>query len=278
MFPRLGHGFGLRPPHYRQVIDEQPPIGWLELVTENFLVAGGPPRRVLEAARARYPVVLHGVSLSIGSTDPLDERYLDALAGLVAEIEPAMVSDHLCWTSFGGHAAHDLWPLPYTDESLALVVERVARVQDRLRRRILLENPASYVTFVSSRLEEPDFLAEVARRADCGIVLDLGNLHVSAANHGFEARDYLAPIPPERVGYFHLAGHDADGGLLLDTHDAPVCQPVLDLYREALRRFGPVSTLIEWDGEIPPLEGLIAEVDRARAVADAALEETASGS
>jgi uncharacterized protein (UPF0276 family) len=267
MFPRLGFGLGLRPPHYQDVLDGAPRVDWWEVISENFLVAGGNPRRVLREVRARWPVVLHGVSLSIGSVDPLDADYLDRLAALVAEVEPPIVSDHLCWSSLGGHAAHDLWPLPYTDEALALVVAKVGRVQDRLGRRILLENPSSYVTFAASHIPEAEFLAEVARRADCGILLDVNNVYVSATNHGWDAAAYLAALPVERVGQIHLAGHSDHGTHLLDTHDHPVCDAVWALYRDAVARFGPVAAMIERDDHIPGLDELVGELDRAREIA-----------
>ena len=264
MFPRLGYGVGLRPAHYRDVLDGKHAVDWFEVTSENFFGAGGNPRRVLRAVRERYPVALHGVSLSIGTTDPVDDRYLDKLVRLAAEIEPAMVSDHLCWSSLGGHTVHDLWPLPYTEEALAHVVLRVRRVQDRLGRRILLENPSSYIEFRASVIPEAEFLAEVARRADCGILLDVNNLYVSARNHGFDPDAYLAAIPAERVGYVHLAGHTDAGDHLLDTHDHSVADGVWALYRSAVRRFGPVSTLVEWDDLIPPLDIVVEEAERAR--------------
>lgn len=264
MFPRLGYGIGLRPPHYQDVLDGNASADWFEVISENFFGAGGNPRRVLRAVRERYPVALHGVSLSIGSIDPIDDRYLQKLATLVEEIQPAFVSDHLCWASFGGHTVHDLWPVPYTESALAHVVDRVRLVQDRLGRRILLENPSSYVEFRASTIPEPEFLAEVARRADCGILLDVNNVYVSARNHGFDPEAYLAAIPPERVGYMHLAGHCDTGDLVVDTHDHPVADAVWALYRNAVRRFGTVATLVEWDDHIPPLADVIAELDRAR--------------
>lgn len=266
VFPRLDYGIGLRPPHYQDVLagNASGGVDWFEVITENFFGAGGNPRRVLRAVRERYPVALHGVSLSIGSTDALDARYLDALARLVGEIEPAIVSDHLCWSSFGGHTVHDLWPLPYTEAALAHVVERVVQVQERLRRRILLENPSSYATFQASSIPEAEFLAEVARRADCGILLDVNNVYVSARNHGWDCEAYLAAIPRERVGYIHLAGHSEASDHVLDTHDGPVADAVWALYRAAIRRFGRVPTLVEWDDDIPPLTVVIAQVDRAR--------------
>lgn len=270
MFPRLGFGLGLRPPHYPDVLAGAPRVDWWEVISENFMVAGGNPRRVLREVRERGPVVLHGVSLSIGSAEPLDQAYLDRLATLVGEVEPALVSDHLCWSSLGGHASHDLWPLPYTVESLALVIEKVGRVQDRLGRRILLENPSSYVTFAASELGEAEFLAEVARRADCGILLDVNNVFVSSTNHGWDPHAYLAAIPPDRVGQLHLAGHTTQGRYLIDTHDQPICADVWALYAEAAVRFPGVATMIERDDNLPPLAELVAELDQARRLAGGA--------
>ena len=220
---------------------------------------------MLERARALAPVALHGVSLSLGSVDPLNESYLDELAALAARVEPAWVSDHLCWGSVGGHYAHDLLPLPYTEEALAHVVERVARVQERLRRQILVENVSSYLTYVQSAMPEWEFLAEVARRSDCGILLDVNNVFVSAPNHGFDPATYIAGVPADRVGQIHLAGHSDHGTHLLDTHDAPVRAEVWELYRATIARLGRVSTLIEWDDHIPPWADLVAEAERARA-------------
>lgn len=245
-------------------------VDWFEVITENFLVDGGNPRRVLREVRAHYPVALHGVSLSIGSTDPLDERYLAAVAALCAEVEPAVVSDHLCWTSLGGHTVHDLLPVPYTEEALAHVARRVAAVQDRLGRRILIENPSTYAVFRGADLDEATFLAELARRADCGLLLDVNNVYVSCANHGWDAAAYLAALPADRVGYLHLAGHSAGDGLLIDTHDAPVCDPVWDLYAAAARQFPAAATCLERDDDIPPLAELVAELGRARTLAEAA--------
>lgn len=267
MFPRLGFGLGLRPPHYQEVVEGDPRVDWWEVISENFLVAGGNPRRVLRKVRERWPVVLHGVSLSIGSVDPVDDDYLARLAALVAEVEPPIVSDHLCWSALGGHSGHDLWPLPYTEEALALVVDKVGRVQDRLGCRILLENPSTYVTFTASQISEAEFLAEVARRADCGILLDVNNIYVSSTNHGWDPAAYLAAIPTERVGQIHLAGHSDQGTHLLDTHDHPVCDAVWTIYGEALARFGSVASIIERDDHIPPLGELIDELDRARQIA-----------
>jgi uncharacterized protein (UPF0276 family) len=266
-FSHLGIGVGLRPPHYEAASAGAIDVDWLEVITENFMVAGGNPRRVLRAARAHYPIVLHGVSLSLGSVDPLDERYLDRLAELAAEIEPAWISDHLCWSGLGGHSAHDLWPLPYTEEALAHVAARIARVQDRLGRRILVENVSSYLTFRGSTMTEWEFLTALATRADCGLLLDVNNVFVSARNHGFDPDAFLAGLPPERVAQFHLAGHSDRGTHLLDTHDHPVRDEVWALYRRAVARFGTIATLLERDDHIPPLDDLVAEARRAGTLA-----------
>jgi uncharacterized protein len=263
MFPNLGRGLGLRREHYRHVVETKPLVGWFEVITENFMVAGGNPRRVLEAVRRDYPVVLHGVSLSIASTDPLDERYLSELAALARDVDPAWISDHLCWGTAHGINAHDLLPVPYTEEALAHVVRRVEAVQERLGRRILLENPSSYLRFRGDEMAEHEFLSELARRADCGILLDVNNVFVSAHNHGFDPRAYLAAMPPERVGQIHLAGHTEEGGLLIDTHDGHVRPEVWQLYAEAIAHFGARSTMIEWDTNVPPFEELERELDRA---------------
>lgn len=275
MFPNLGYGLGLRPPHYPEVLETAPRVDWWEVISENFMVAGGNPRRVLREVCKRWPVVLHGVSLSIGSVDPIDESYLARLAVLIDEVDPPIVSDHLCWSGFGGHAVHDLWPLPYTEQALSHVVSRVAHVQERLGRRILLENPSSYVTFAASDLSEAEFLAEVAERADCGILLDVNNVYVSCHNHGWDPDDYLAAIPPQRVGQIHLAGHSDRGAYLFDTHDHPVCDGVWQLYRRAAARLGLVSTMIERDDHIPPLAELVDELTRARAIGAVALSPAA---
>jgi uncharacterized protein (UPF0276 family) len=274
--PRLGHGIGLRAEHYPDVLATSPAVDWFEIISDNFFEPGGNPRRVLRAVRERWPVVMHGVSLSLGGTDPLDARVLDGLAALAAEIEPAIISDHLCWGSHGGKYAHDLLPLPFTEEALAHVAERVSRVQDRLKRRILVENVSSYVAFSQSTMSEPEFLEALAERADCGLLLDVNNVFVSAHNHAFDARAFLDAIPVERVGQFHLAGHSTLGELLLDTHDHPVRDEVWELYRHAVARFGAVPTLIEWDDKLPPLARVVEESARARAVADEILsrEET----
>ena len=260
----LGHGVGLRSQHYNRVLDAPTSIDWFEVISENFMIKGGRPLQVLDQVRRDYPVVLHGVSLSIGSSDPLDKRYLEALAKLIHRVEPAWVSDHLCWTGVGGHNAHDLLPLPYTEEALLHTVQRVIAVQDFLGRQIALENVSTYLSFAGSTLSEWEFLAELAERADCGILLDVNNIYVSAANHGFDAATYLAGIPRDRVWQIHLAGHTDHGSHLLDTHSRPVCDPVWSLYRRALQRFGSVASLVEWDEDIPAWEVLEAECERAK--------------
>jgi uncharacterized protein len=271
--PYLGHGVGLRTTHFPRVLDGTARVDWFEAVSENFMIDGGRPLAVLERARASCPVVLHGVSLSLGSTDPLSERYLRALRALVDRIVPSWVSDHLCWGSVGGHYAHDLLPLPYTEEALEHVVARVETVQNRLGRQILIENVSSYLTFAHSAMPEWEFLAAVAERADCGILLDVNNVYVSAVNHGFDAERYVLAMPPDRVGQIHLAGHSDKGTHLLDTHDGHVVPAVWDLYRLAVRRCGRVSTLIEWDDRIPEWGVLCAEAERARTVEAQMLEE-----
>lgn len=266
-YPALGYGLGLRVEHYEELLAGDPPIDWLEVLSENYMVDGGRPLDWLARFRERWPLVLHGVSLSIGGSDPLDRDYLARLSALARFAQPVWISDHLCWTGVDGTNLHDLMPLPYTEEALDHVVARVAQVQDVLGRRIALENVSSYVAFRDSQMGEAQFLAEVARRADCLILLDINNIYVSARNHGFDARDYLATIPIERVQQFHLAGHEDGGDLIIDTHDAPIVDSVWSLYADAVRRFGPVSTLIERDGNIPPLGELLGELDRARAIA-----------
>jgi uncharacterized protein (UPF0276 family) len=265
-FPHLGHGVGLRTAHFPRVLDGTASVDWFEAISENFMIPGGRPLAVLERARALAPVVLHGVSLSLGSVDPLNDAYLRDLRALVDRFEPAWVSDHLCWGSIGGHYAHDLLPLPFTEEALAHVVERVRRVQDRLGRQLLVENVSSYLTFTHSTMPEWEFLAALAERADCGILLDVNNVYVSSVNHGFDADTYVRALPAARVGQIHLAGHSETGTRLLDTHDGPVVPAVWDLHRLAVRCLGPVPTLVEWDDHVPEWDVLCAEAERARAV------------
>ena len=267
----LGHGVGLRHTHYAQWLEGGVRADWLEATTENFIAPGGRPLAVLDAVRREHPVALHGVSLSLGGTDPLNPELLGAMARLCERVEPAYISDHLCWGTLAGRYAHDLLPLPYTEEALGHVAARVRAVQDFLGRQLLVENVSSYVQFQSSAMSEWEFLAELARRADCGILLDVNNIYVSSVNHGFDPRAFLAGIPSERIGYLHLAGHSDRGAYLLDTHDAPVPEPVWALYEDAVRRFGAVSTLVEWDDKIPALPRLLEEAERTRAAEARAL-------
>jgi uncharacterized protein (UPF0276 family) len=264
--PYLGHGVGLRPKHFPRVWEGTARVDWFEVISENFMIRGGRPLAVLERARALAPLVLHGVSLSIGSTDPLNDVYLRDLTVLIRRFEPAWVSDHLCWGSIGGHYVHDLLPLPFTEEALTHVVERVRLVQDRLGQQILIENVSSYLTFSHSCMPEWEFLGAIAEQADCGILLDVNNVYVSAVNHGFDPEQYLRALPANRIGQIHLAGHSNRGTHLLDTHDGAVIEPVWDLYRLAVRLFGRASTLIEWDDKIPEFEVVCAEAERARLI------------
>jgi uncharacterized protein (UPF0276 family) len=273
--PPLGFGLGLRVDHYEAILADHPPVDWFEALTENYLVPGGKPLDYLMRIRERYPVVMHGVSLSIGSTQPLDRAYLTQLQALAARLEPEWVSDHLCWTGVAGRNLHDLLPLPYTEEALENVVERVRTVQDILGRRILLENVSSYITYRDSEVTEWDFLREIAERADCLILLDVNNIYVSSVNHEFDPLDYLNAIPVERVQQIHLAGHENHGDYLIDTHDHPVPDPVWALYSAAVHRFGSVSTMIERDDNIPALEELCSELDAARELAERALARAA---
>ena len=269
--PSIGFGLGLRVDHYEAILADRPPVDWFEVLTENYLVPGGKPLNYLMRIRERYPVAMHGVSLSIGSTAPLNREYLQQVKALAARLEPEWVSDHLCWTGVAGRNTHDLLPLPYTREAVDHVVARVRTVQDILERRILLENVSSYVSFRDAPLTEWEFLAEIAERADCLILLDVNNIYVSAVNHEFDPLDYLNAIPPSRVQQIHIAGHEDHGDYLVDTHDHPVRDEVWELYASAMRRLGPVSTMIERDDHIPPLAELCAELEQARATARRAL-------
>jgi len=241
-------------------------MDWFEAISENFMDSGGRPLHILDEVRARYPVALHGVSLSIGSADPLNRYYLERLKALVERIDPAIVSDHLCWTGVDGENLHDLLPLPFTEEAIRHVAGRVEQVQDVLERRILLENVSTYVTYRHSTMPEWEFLTAVAERSGCGVLLDLNNIYVNAYNHQFDPHEYLHHIPGELIGQFHLAGHTDMGSYLFDTHSRPVIDAVWDLYREALERWGSVTTLIEWDEEIPPFPRLAEEAEKARAI------------
>jgi uncharacterized protein len=281
--PWLGFGLGLRTEHFDEVLardaaGDRPAVDWFEVTSENFMVAGGKPRRYLDRIRARYPIVMHGVSLSIGGTDPLDRSYLRALRLLARQVEPAWVSDHLCWTGVDGVNSHDLLPLPYTEAAIAHVVSRVSEVQDLLGREILLENLSSYVEFAGSSMPEWEFLSAVATRSGCRLLLDVNNVQVSARNHGFDPLAYLDGLPADRIWQIHLAGHSDYGDYAIDTHDHDVPPDVWALYESAIRRFGPVSTMIERDDHIPPLTELLGELGLARAAfarASASMERAA---
>jgi hypothetical protein len=268
-----GAGIGLRAPHYRDVLVERPDVAFLEVHSENYFGAGGLPLAVLDRVRCDYPLSLHGVGLSLGSTDPIDARHLGKLKALAARVEPALVSDHLSWSSVDGRFLNDLLPLPYTEESLAHVCRRVDAVQSALGRPILVENPSTYLELAASTVPEAEFLAEVALRTGCGVLLDVNNVHVSATNHGFDAKRYLDAIPAHVVGEIHLAGftrRETDAGLvLIDTHSRPVDQAVWALYAHALRRLGPVPALVEWDCDLPPLATLVAEAKCAERLQEA---------
>ena len=271
----LGFGLGLRPVHYGAVLETSPAVDWFEVLTENYLVGGGRPLYFLDAVRDRYPIVMHGVSLSIGSTAALDVDYLDAVGRLARRCEPEWISDHLCWTGTDGANLHDLMPLPYTEEALAHVAMRIDEVQERLGRPLVVENVSSYVSYASSAMSEWEFLAALVRRTGCRLLLDVNNVYVSSRNHGFDAREFLDGVPVEGVQQFHIAGHQDFGTHVIDTHDAPVRGEVWELYAHALRRFGSVSTLLERDDKSPPLAELVAELDHARAVARRPLSEPA---
>jgi uncharacterized protein (UPF0276 family) len=261
--PHLGVGVGLRTPHYAHILSAQPRVGFFEIITENFLHTQGRPMMVLEAVAARYPVVMHGVSLSIGSTDPLDRDYLSRVRDLRDHIGARWVSDHLCWTGVGGRNSHDLLPLPYTHATLEHVAARVLEVQDVLGAPLVLENPSTYVEFATSTLTEWDFLAALCVRTGCGLLLDVNNVYVSSRNHGFDPLTYLDALPMERVVQFHVAGHTDNGTHVVDTHIGPVVRPVWDLLREATRRGADASILLEWDAEIPTFDVVHREARRA---------------
>ncbi|MBB1438431.1 DUF692 domain-containing protein [Shewanella sp. SG41-4] len=269
----LGFGLGLRTDHFEYILQHQPDIDWFEVLSENYLVAGGKPRYYLEAIAEQYPVVMHGVSMSIGSTDPLDMDYLKALKKLSNDIQPKWISDHICWTSIHGVNSHDLLPLPYTEETVNHVAQRVRQVQDVLGRRILLENVSSYLSYQDSTMDEWDFLSQVAEAADCLVLLDINNIYVSARNHHFNPLDYLKKIDPRRVQQFHLAGHSDFGDYVIDTHDHDIPPSVWTLYQAALERFGAVSTMIERDANIPEFPALYNELLEAKHIAQLTLPD-----
>ncbi|GAA1905100.1 DUF692 domain-containing protein [Streptantibioticus ferralitis] len=268
----LGLGVGLRSPHFAHVLSHWPEVEWFEIISENFMDSGGYPRHALDRIAERYPIVMHGVSLSVGSTDPLDFGYLDRLRRLADATRARWVSDHVCWTGVAGLNTHDLLPVPFTEESLAHVVRRVKVVQDVLERPLVLENPSTYAAFSGAAMSEWEFLARLATESGCGLLLDVNNVYVSAFNHDFDPEEYVRALPHDRVVQIHLAGHSDMGTHIVDTHDQPVAEPVWRLYELATSLTGPVPTLLEWDDHIPQFPELLAELDKARrytAVSDA---------
>ncbi|PJE10210.1 DUF692 domain-containing protein, partial [Legionella sp.] len=264
--PYLGFGLGLRPEHYEDILLLKPDVDWFEIISENYLIPGGKPLYYLDKIRENYPVVMHGVSLSIGSADPLDRVYLKELKSLAERINPVWISDHLCWTGVQGLNMHDLLPIPYTEEAIAHIVSRIKEIQDYLGRRILIENVSSYLTYIQSEMTEWEFISEIANQADCYLLLDVNNIYVSSINHNFDALEYVNAIPSERVVQIHLAGHSDYGTYIIDTHDAPIIQPVWDLYAKTIAKLGPRSTMIERDDNIPPLAELLVELNQARKI------------
>lgn len=266
-FPFLGFGLGLRPDHYPYILENKPAIDWFEIITENYLVPGGKPLYYLDQVREHYPIVMHGVSMSLGSSDPLDKDYLKQVKSLSQRVNAKWISDHVCWTGVHKTNLHDLLPLPYTEEAVKHMVKKIKEVQDFLERPILIENASSYLTYKQSVMTEWDFVTQIVNEADCYILLDINNIYVSAFNHGFNAEDYLMAVPPHRVKQFHLAGHSNHGDHIIDTHDAPVIDPVWELYAKALNRFGKISTMIERDDNIPEFPVLMAELEQAKHIA-----------
>ena len=271
--PCLGYGLGLRKEHYDAVLKNRPEVDWFEIISENYMVDGGKPLDYLNRIREHYPMVMHGVSMSIGSIEPLNPDYLKRLKALIERVQPEWFSDHLCWTGVNGVNLHDLMPLPYTEEAIQHVADRVSRVQDYMGRQMLLENVSSYVSYSDSQMSEWEFLREVAERADCLILLDINNIYVSAHNHRLDPQQYLQAIPVERVYQFHLAGHSHEQNLIIDTHDHPIADPVFELYATAVQRFGQVSTMIERDDHIPPLDELLQELEQVRRIGERELKQ-----
>lgn len=267
----LGYGLGLRSAYYQQILDEAPDVDWFEVVSENFMVEGGKALYYLDAIAERYPIVMHGVSLSIGGPHALDLDYLKQLKQLARRVEPAWISDHLCWSRGNAHQLHDLLPLPYTEESLEYVAGRVRQVQEVLERPLVLENVSSYVRAVADQFSEWEFLAALSQLSGCELLLDVNNVYVSSRNHGFDPWQFIQGLPAQRVRQLHLAGHQDHGDYVIDTHDQPVCDPVWALYQRTLQHLGPVATLLERDDHFPPLSELLGELHKARALGQRAL-------
>ena len=271
--PRLGHenlglGVGLRTVHFSHILEHRPEVDWFEIISENFMDSNGRPRAVLEQIAEHYPIVMHGVSLSIGSTDPLNREYLEKLKRLAEGMNARWISDHVCWTGVAGRNSHDLLPIPYNEATLSHLVERIGIVQDILERPLVLENPSSYLEFQDSTMSESEFVCRMAEEADCGLLLDVNNVYVSSVNHDFDPVAYVEAIPAERVVQCHLAGHTNCGTHLIDTHDGHVIDPVWNLFRLLHQRTGGVATLLEWDAEIPPFPVVHQEVLKARQYMD----------
>lgn len=272
----LGFGLGLRSQYHQEILEREPAVDWFEVISENYLVGGGKPLYYLHAIAERYPLVMHGVSLSIGGPHPLDLDHLRQLRALADRIQPRWVSDHLCWSRGNAHQLHDLLPLPFTEESLAHVAERVMQVQDALGRPLVLENVSSYLRCADSRMTEWEFLCALVERSGCELLLDVNNVYVSAYNQGFDPWEFIAALPRQAIRQLHLAGHSDYGRYLIDTHDAPICDPVWQLYQRTLEHLGPVATLLERDDHLPLLDELLAELDKARALAETTLGKEAT--
>lgn len=267
----LGYGLGLRSAYYQQILEQSPAVDWFEVVSENFMVQGGKALYYLDAIAERYPVVMHSVSLSIGGPHALDPQYLQQLKLLAERVEPAWISDHLCWSRGNAHQLHDLLPLPYTEESLYYVAGRVRQVQDVLQRPLVLENVSSYVRSAGDEFSEWEFLDALSRLSDCELLLDINNVYVSSRNHGFDPWTFIQGLPAKKVRQLHLAGHSDHGDYVIDTHDQPVSDPVWALYQQTLEHLGPVATLLERDDHFPPFEELLTELQKARALGDSVL-------
>lgn len=263
-FPDLGPGIGLRTTHFGEILGSWPQLGFFEILTENFLDTGGRPLFILDQIAARYPIVMHGVSLSIGSTDPLDRSYLAKVRALAERTGALWISDHICWTGVLGRNTHDLLPLPYTEETLRHCVNKIREAQSILERPLVLENPSTYLEFSASEMREEEFVARLAEEADCGLLLDVNNVYVSAFNHGYDAAAYIDAIPGDRVAQYHLAGHSHHGTHIIDTHNDYVVDPVWELFGKTQQVIGRRATLLEWDADIPPLEVVMAEAEKAR--------------
>jgi len=278
----LGYGLGLRSPHYEYLLkhlsaaDRLPTVDWFEVITENYIAAGGRPRAVLRKVREHYPIALHGLSFNIGTDEPADLNYLDQLKALIREIQPAWVSDHICWTGLHGRTSHDLLPIAYNQHTLASCATKVNQIQDYLQQQVVLENPSTYLQFRASEMPEAEFINDLVRTTGCAVLLDINNVYVSAFNLGFDPHQYIDSLQVSAIRQFHLAGHTNNGSHIIDTHDHPVCSAVWELYRYACQRFGPVATLLERDDHIPEFPALLLELEMAKAVQESALHDTAS--